>query len=36
MVLALIQEAVDRAKSEGIIPSDDRSQQQKSDSNEQD
>jgi CopG-like RHH_1 or ribbon-helix-helix domain, RHH_5 len=27
MVLALIQEAVDRAKSEGRIPSDDRSQQ---------
>ena len=32
MVLTLIQEAVDEAKSEGRIQSDDRSQQQKSDS----
>lgn len=36
MVLTLIQEAVDEAKSEGRIQSDDRSQQQKSDNNEQD
>jgi hypothetical protein len=36
MVLTLIQEAVDEAKSEGRIPSDDRSQPQRSDSNEQD
>ncbi|MEG4577784.1 hypothetical protein QUA56_34745 [Microcoleus sp. N3A4] len=36
MVLTLIQEAVDEAKSEGRIQSDDRSQQHKSDSNEQD
>ncbi|MEG4587475.1 hypothetical protein QUA54_20000 [Microcoleus sp. MOSTC5] len=34
MVLTLIQEAVDEAKSEGRIQNDDRSQQQKSDSNE--
>ncbi|MEG4302011.1 hypothetical protein QUB16_04765 [Microcoleus sp. D3_18a_C4] len=34
MVLTLIQEAVDEAKSEGRIQSDDRSQQQKIDSDE--
>ena len=34
MVLTLIQEAVDEAKSEGRIQSDERSQQQKSDSDE--
>ena len=36
MVLTLIQEAVDEAKSEGRIPSDDRSPPHRSDSNEQD
>jgi len=36
MVLTLIQEAVDEAKSEGRIQSDDRSQPHRSDSNEQD
>ncbi|MEZ2246838.1 hypothetical protein [Microcoleus sp.] len=36
MVLTLIQEAVDEAKSEGRIQSEDRSHQQKSDSNQQD
>jgi uncharacterized alpha-E superfamily protein len=36
MVLTLIQEAVDEAKSEGRIQSDDRSHLQKSDSNQQD
>lgn len=34
MVLTLIQEAVDEAKSEGRIPSEDRSQPQKIDSDE--